>query len=78
MNTDSNIRNSLLALGGSAMLYIASAFASNVEWLMATLMIAAIALMGLGGALFIKATWIRNEENRDKKHWDILDSRLLN
>lgn len=78
MNTDINIRNSLLALGASVLLYIAGALASNVEWLMATLMIAAIILMGLGGAFFIKATWIRNDENRGKKHWDILDSKLMN
>ena len=78
MNTEINIKNSRLALGASALLYVAGAFASNVEWLMATLMIAAIILMGLGGAFFIKATWIRNDENRDKKHWGMLDSRLMN
>ena len=53
-------------------------FASQHVELLACLMTGAIVSLAMGGALFIKATWLRNDENRDKRHWAILDTRLLN
>ena len=53
-------------------------FACTHTWLLTILMMGAVMCLGVGGALFIKATWTRIDENRDKKHWALLDSRLLN
>ncbi|MBR4828219.1 MAG: hypothetical protein IKZ92_00235 [Muribaculaceae bacterium] len=73
-----NIKNSLLLLAGGALLFLTSALSCNTVWLMATLMIAGIAGMAVGGAHFIRATWMRNDAERDKhQHWTSLDARLL-
>ena len=57
---------------------LVSLFARQHVTLLATLMTGAIVSLAVGGALFIKATWTRFDENRDKSHWNLLDSRLLN
>ena len=67
-----------IALGGLMLMGTANVLFNNIEWLKATLMISGILFMGLSGALFIKATWTRNDSNRKKKHWSLLDSRLIN
>lgn len=66
-----------IALGGLMLMCIANVLFSSIEWLMATLMISGILFMGLSGALFIKATWTRNDAKRKNKQWGLLDSRLL-
>lgn len=53
-------------------------FASQHVNLLAALLMGAIACLGICGAFFIKATWTHIAENRDKSHWSILDSPLLN
>lgn len=53
-------------------------FASSHTWLLAILMMGAVMCLGLGGALLIKESWTRIDENRNKGRWSVLDSRLLN
>jgi hypothetical protein len=57
---------------------LVSLFASQHVGLLAFMMTGAIVSLAVGGALCIKATWTRIDENRAKGHWSILDSKLLN
>ena len=57
---------------------LVSLFAGQHTTLLGTLMTGAIVSLAVGGAFFIKATWTHFDENRDKSHWSLLDSRLLN
>ena len=57
---------------------LATIFAKQHIWLLAVLMTGAFASLGAPGAYMIRATWTRIDEERGKKHWDILNSRLLN
>ena len=52
--------------------------ASSHTWLLTTLMMGAVMCLGVGGALFIKATWTRIDENSNKSVRSVLDSPLLN
>lgn len=52
--------------------------ASSHTWLLTTLMMGAVMCLGVGGALLIKATWTRIDENRNKRVRSVLDSPLLN
>ena len=78
MDTNINFKNAMIALGASILLFITGAIPCQATWLTTIQLLAAITALAIGGAFFIKATWIRNDENRDKKHWSILDARLLN
>ena len=79
MTTDNkNIRISIHALAGIVLMCAANVLFNSIEWLMGTLLIAGIACIGLSGALFIKATWVKNDANRNNKQWELLDSRLVN
>lgn len=77
MATDKNIRILGIALAGLMLMGIASVLSSSSQWFVAALMIAGIAFIGLSGALFIKATWVKNDAKREKKQWGLLDSRLI-
>ncbi len=74
MRTDNHIKYLLTTLVASIVLFVAGVMSPRLGWLM----IVGIAMMALGGALLIKATWHKNDENRDKRQWSILDSRLVN
>ena len=77
MDTTINLKNAMISLGASFLMFIVSAIPSQATWLTTLQLVAAITALAIGGAFFIRATWIRNDENRDKTHWSILDSRLL-
>lgn len=53
-------------------------FAGSHTWLLTILMMGAVMCLGIGGALLIKASWTRIDENRDKGARSVLDSPLLN
>ncbi len=75
---DTNIKNAIFSLAGSVLMFSASAISGPTSWLAALLVLAAVTFLIMGGAYYIKATWMKNDENRDKRHWNILDSRMLN
>ena len=50
-------------------------FASSHTWLLAALMMGGVMCLGIGGALFIKDTSVKDD--REKSHWSALDSRML-
>ena len=68
-----NIKSSLTLLGGGAFLFLTSALACNVLWLTAALMIVGITAMAIGGAFFIRNTWISNDAKRDERQWGRCD-----
>lgn len=86
MNTDKNKKALGLRITATAISLavftigsmLVSLFGRQHVTLLAILMTGAIVSLAMGGAFFIKATWTRIDENRDKKHWALLDSRLLN
>ena len=53
-------------------------FACTHTWLLTILMMGAVMCLGVGGALLIKATWTRIDENSNKSVRSVLDSPLLN
>ena len=57
---------------------LVSLFASQHTTLLGTLMTGAIVSLAVGGSFLIKDTWTHFDENRDKSHWSLLDSRMLN
>lgn len=77
MDTNINFKYAIVSLAGSVLMFSASAISSPTSWLAALLLLAAITFLIMSGAYYIKATWMKNDENRDKRHWDILDSRML-
>lgn len=85
MSTDKNKKALGLKINATAVCLVlftlgsmlVSLFARQHVELLATMMTGAIVSLAVCGALFIKATWLKNDENRDKRHWAILDTRLL-
>ena len=68
-----NIKNSSMLLGGGALLFLISALTSGIVWLMATMMIVGITCMAIGGAYFIRTTWMRNDAKRETRQWGRYD-----
>lgn len=68
-----NIKSSLTLLGGGTFLFLTSALTCNVLWLSAALMIAGIAGMAIGGAFFIRTTWMHNDAKRETRQWGRCD-----
>ena len=73
MDTYMNIKNSLMLLGSGAFLFLFSALTSGITWLTAALMIVGIAGIAIGGAYFIRKTWMDNDAKRDKRKWGRFD-----
>ena len=73
MNAYMNIKKSLTLLAVSAFMFLASILASNVVWLTAALMITATAGIAIGGAYFIRSTWMRNDAKREQQQWGRFD-----
>ena len=73
MDTYMNIKNSLMLLGSGAFLFLFSALTSGIIWLTVVLMIVGIAGIAIGGAYFIRNTWMDNDAKRDKRQWGRFD-----
>ena len=73
MDTYMNIKNSLMLLGSGAFLFLFSALTSGIIWLTVVLMIVGIAGIAIGGAYFIRNTWMVNDAKRDKRQWGRFD-----
>ena len=73
MDTYLNIKNSLMLLGGGAFLFLASALSCSIVWLMAVLMLVGITGVVVGGAYFIRTTWMRNDAKRETRQWGRYD-----
>ena len=73
MDTYMNIKNSLMLLGIGAFLFLFSTLTSGITWLTAALMIVGIAGIAIGGAYFIRKTWMDNDAKRDKRQWGRFD-----
>lgn len=73
MDTYMNIKNSLTALVGGAILFIVSAMMGHTDWLMAALMIVGITLMGIGGAFFIRTTTMKKDNPNERNQWREFD-----
>ena len=68
-----NIKKSSTLLGSGASLFLISMLTCNVVWLSALLMIAGTTGIAIGGAFFIRATWMKGIEQQDKKQWGRYD-----
>ena len=77
MNTDNSIKNSIISISLSAIMCAGGALVSDIQWLMATLMTASITLMGIAGAYFIKASWMKHDANPNKRDLRRLDFNSL-
>jgi len=73
MNTDKSLKNAITSIILSAIMGTAGALASGIDWLMAALITAAIALMGIAGAYLIRASWMKHDANPNKRDWRHLD-----
>lgn len=73
MDTNINIKNSLIALVGGAILFIVSVMIGHTNWLMAALMIVGITLMGIGGAYFIRTTTMKEDNPNERNQWREFD-----
>ncbi len=73
MNTDKSIKNAIILITLSAIMCACGALASDIKWLMAALMTAGIALMGIAGAYLIKASWMKHDANPNKRDLRRLD-----
>lgn len=68
-----NIKNTITALCIGAVMFVAGALVCPAGWLMAVLMTAGIALMGIGGSYFIRITWMKMDRQRKNNQWREFD-----
>ena len=73
MDSYMNIKNSLMLLGSGAFLFLFSALTSGIIWLTVVLMFVGIAGIAIGGAYFIRTTWMRNDAKRETRQWGRYD-----
>ena len=77
MNTDNSIKKAIISITLSAILFAGGALVSSIEWLMGAFLTTGIALMGIAGAYFIKASWMKHDANPNKRDLRRLDFKPL-
>ena len=73
MDDTISIRNTVAALCTGVIMFVAGALACPAGWLMAALMTAGIALMGIGASFFIRISWMKMDRQRNNNQWKEFD-----
>jgi len=73
MDDTISIRNTVAALCAGVIMFVAGALACSAGWLMAALMTAGIALMGIGASFFIRISWMKMDRQRNNNQWKEFD-----